>query len=48
MKKTINYINGDHSGISKKELSVFNPTTGEEISKVILSNNEDFKNVIES
>ena len=48
MKKTINYINGDHSGISKKELSVFNPTTGEKISKVILSNNEDFKNVIES
>jgi NAD-dependent aldehyde dehydrogenases len=32
----------------KKDLSVFDPSTGEEISKVVLSDTEDFNKVIKS
>ena len=48
MKKILNYINGSLSAISKEELSVHDPSTGEEIAKVALSSNDDFKNAIES
>ena len=48
MNKIGNYIHGKITSNSKKELSVLNPSTGEEISKVTLSNADDFNNVIES
>ena len=44
-----NYINGKHEETdSKKSLSVFDPSTGEEVDKVSLSNKKDFNQVIES
>ena len=48
MKKIHNYINGSLSSISSKELSVEDPSTGEEINKVVLSSNQDFEKAIES
>ena len=48
MKKIENYINGKIVSISKNEQSVFDPSTGDEISKVVLSNVEDFNKAIES
>ena len=43
MNKIENYIHGKITSNSKKELSVFDPSTGEEISKVTLSNADDFR-----
>ena len=44
-----NYIHGTHAeGLSNNRLSVFDPSTGEQISKVVLSNNKDFDKVVES
>ena len=49
MSRIGNYIHGKSvKGKSTDELSVFKPCTGEELSKVILSNSDDFKEVIES
>ena len=48
MKKISNYTNGSKAGISSTEQSVYNPATGEEISKVMLSNHKDFENTMES
>ena len=48
MKKINNYINGSLVSISQKELPVDDPSTGEQIGKVVLSSNEDFTKVIES
>jgi malonate-semialdehyde dehydrogenase (acetylating)/methylmalonate-semialdehyde dehydrogenase len=48
MKKIENYIHGKSISYSKKELSIFDPSTGEEISKVILSDAADFQSVINS
>tara|TARA_B100001057_G_scaffold500414_1_gene615342 strand:+ start:1059 stop:2546 length:1488 start_codon:yes stop_codon:yes gene_type:complete len=48
MKKINNYIHGKLTSISKKELSVEDPSTGETISKVILSSEEDFREAINS
>ena len=49
MNRIENYIHGKIvKGKSSDELSVFNPSTGEELSKVILSNSDDFEGVIES
>ena len=49
MKKIGNYINGSiTTGNSERELNVFNPATGENTSKVILSNENDFEKVINS
>ena len=48
MKKIQNYIDGSSFSISKEELSVEDPSTGEEIAKVVLSSKEDFEKVIES
>ena len=48
MKKIHNFVNGSLSSISKKELPVKDPSTGEEIGKVVLSSVDDFKNIIES
>ena len=47
MNRIENYIHGKIvKGKSSDELSVFNPSTGEELSKVILSNSDDFEGVI--
>ena len=43
-----NYIDGRESGISQKYSDVIDPSTGEKIGDVILSNEEDLKLVIES
>jgi len=48
MKKIENYIHGKITSNSKKELSVSDPSTGEEIAKVVLSSLDDFNNVIQS
>ena len=43
-----NYIDGKPISISKKFLDVEDPSTGEIIAKVVLSNQEDFYKLIES
>ncbi len=43
-----NYIDGTHLSTSIETLTVFNPSTGEEINKVVSSNIDDFNNVINS
>ena len=48
MKKINNYIHGKSVSISKNEADIYDPSTGEIISKVVLSENDDFKNAIES
>jgi malonate-semialdehyde dehydrogenase (acetylating) / methylmalonate-semialdehyde dehydrogenase len=48
MKIIKNYIDGKIVSISNKDLPVYDPSTGEVISKVILSNNKDFEKAIES
>ena len=49
MNKIGNYINGKHiTNNSSKELSVFDPSTGEECAKVSISNLSDFNEVINS
>ena len=48
MKKIENYIHGKITSNSKKELSVSDPSTGEETAKVVLSGLDDFSNVIQS
>ncbi len=48
MKKIENYINGKKVSLSKDSLSVYDPSTGEEISTVVMSDANDFKNVIRS
>ncbi|MDC0044597.1 CoA-acylating methylmalonate-semialdehyde dehydrogenase [Pelagibacteraceae bacterium] len=46
MNKVENYINGSISSVSEEQKGVFDPSKGEEIKKVVLSNEEDFKNTI--
>ena len=49
MNKIYNYINGKHNlGSSKNSLPVFDPSTGEVQSEVILSNENDFNEAIDS
>ena len=48
MKQILNYINGKKVGLSKKFLEVQDPSTGEIISEVILSNKEDFNNALDT
>ncbi|MDC3156882.1 CoA-acylating methylmalonate-semialdehyde dehydrogenase [Pelagibacteraceae bacterium] len=48
MKKIKNYINGSVTSISKNTQDVFDPSTGEKISEVVLSSAEDFNEVIKS
>ncbi len=48
MKKTQNYINGNISGNSKEYLDVYDPSKGEITSKVINSNDIDFKEAVDS
>ncbi len=48
MKKIENYVDGSKFSISTKELSVEDPSNGEEIAKVTLSSSADFEKVIQS
>ena len=49
MKKIGNFINGKLiKGSSDNTIPVYNPTTGEIQSEVILSNNNDFESAVES
>ncbi len=48
MKKIKNYIHGKLISSSNKTMPVDDPTTGEIISEVVLSDESDFNNVIES
>ncbi len=48
MKKINNFINGSITSYSKDYLPVYDPSKGEIISEVILSNKEDFDKTIES
>ena len=48
MKKIENYIHGKITSDSKKYLSVSDPSTGEKITEVVLSNLQDFTKTIES
>ena len=48
MKKIENYINGQITSVSDKDLPIYDPSTGEVISKVVLSNIDDFNNTIKS
>jgi len=48
MNKIVNYVNGKKHNISEKFMPVYNPSTGEEISKVLLSQKEDFIDLINS
>jgi len=43
-----NYINGNSIGCSQKTSPIFDPSKGEQISEVILSNSQDFEKAIES
>ena len=48
MRKIKNYIKGSLSCISSEFLPVNNPSTGEIIAEVVLSNSEDFDLAVES
>ncbi len=48
MNKIRNYINGKFSANSTEYLNVIDPSKGEPINQVVLSNNKDFKSTIES
>jgi len=48
MKKIENYIHGKSTSHSKKFLPVFDPSNGEQLSEVVLSNKEDFNSLINS
>ena len=48
MNKIKNYINGSIQSQSNKFLPVDNPSTGETIAEVVLSDNKDFNNAIKS
>ena len=48
MKKIKNYINGSVTGTSEEYIEVYNPSTGEIISKVISSSRDDFQKTIDS
>ncbi len=48
MKKILNYINGNIQGDSNNFIPIEDPSKGEEIGEVIIANNVDFKNAIET
>ncbi len=48
MNKIQNYINGKLQSISTNQLDVHDPSTGEKLSTVVLSNKEDFISCIQS
>lgn len=48
MRKIKNYINGNNQSLSDNYLEVIDPSTGEQVSEVLLSNQKDFKSLIMS
>ena len=48
MKKIENFIDGEYKSISNNTSPIYNPSTGEKISDVVLSNIDDFKQAINS
>jgi malonate-semialdehyde dehydrogenase (acetylating) / methylmalonate-semialdehyde dehydrogenase len=48
MNKILNFIDGNLENVSNNFLPVEDPSKGEVISEVVLSNEEDFKNVVKS
>ncbi len=48
MKIIKNYIHGNETSVSKKNLPIYDPSKGEIVSQVVLSNEEDFKQLIKS
>ena len=48
MKQIKNYINGSLNGKSEKYQPIYDPSKGEEIGSVILSNKDDFNQVVDS
>jgi malonate-semialdehyde dehydrogenase (acetylating)/methylmalonate-semialdehyde dehydrogenase len=48
MKKIQNYIGGKHTSVSQNSQNVYDPSTGEVISEVVMSNIDDFNTAIES
>ncbi len=48
MKKIQNYINGKQTNFSDSFLDVYDPSTGEKISEVVMSDSKDFDYVIKS
>ena len=48
MKKVFNYINGSSQGSSQNFLSIEDPSKGEEIGSVIISNEKDFEIALKS
>ena len=46
MNEIKNYIHGNHIANSSDTLPVFDPSTGEECAKVVLSNLKDFNQAI--
>ena len=48
MNKIENYINGNIVSISNETQLVYDPSTGEDIGAVVLSNDQDFNNAIQS
>ncbi len=48
MYKVENYIDGKKTSISKRFLDIFDPSTGDVVGNVVLSNKDDFVNLIKS
>ena len=48
MKKIENFIDGEYKSISNNSSPIYNPSTGEKIGDVVLSNIDDFKQAINS
>ena len=48
MKKIENFIDGEYKSISNNNSPIYNPSTGEKIGDVVLSNIDDFKQAINS
>ena len=48
MKIIKNFVNGKEQGTSKNTINVFDPSKGEPCAEVALSNENDFKSVIQS
>ena len=46
MRIVQNYIDGKTTSVSEKFLEVKDPSTGENIAKVVISNADDFNNVL--
>ena len=48
MIKVKNYINGNHTATSNEFIPIFDPSKGEKIGSVVMSDKSDFQNTIQS